>query len=578
MPETRPTFQERARVEELIQHWLEQTLSPSLAEEFSGLISRFPELGEHSLQQLHTSQLLLETLNPQQQISSALPLAPGQVASGSRWRHVVPLLATALTVGIVVIWASLRTPVVEMEPQENVAATVQPTHSEEAFVSPVPDPQNVITGEPMTDAVAVVSRSLSAVSSHNPSQLDVGSVLSPGLFKLDSGLVCIDFFNGTRFAIEGPADLEIRASNHLFCATGKITAELPSSAREFLIETPQGSIAEASRRIGLAVSPDRTEVHVFQGQAKLKEFAQMRVLQGDALVFTGQQILKRLSADEKSFVSVRKIDEKFAHAVRDQLEKWRKFNDQANQDPSLVARFEFSEIASDPNPVLKNQARFSHVGGGSIVGCQLTKGSWTGQQALTFQSLTDRVCLDIPDQFEAVTMTAWVRLHALPEKFAGLVMSDSNPQGGVHWQLTGDRKIRVCYISDPTTWNKLCELDTPTILGPGLLGKWLHLAVVLDSGRQSAAHYLNGEMLSDGPFLIDNGICIGQASLGNWSRPGNHHSPIRNLQGDLGEVSIHGRVLPQNEIRRIYQAGLPAGVAGPRVMRSADPIQGPVQP
>ena len=58
---------------------------------------------------------------------------------------------------------------------------------------------------------------------------------------------------------------------------------------------------------------------------------------------------------------------------------------------------------------LRNATTNDSAPDGIIVGCQWTEGRWPGKRALEFRSVSDRVRLDVPGEFEALTLSAPVQ-------------------------------------------------------------------------------------------------------------------------------------------------------------------------
>jgi len=570
MAETDDHRQDTSRAEELVQQWLEGTLTPAGAEELLSLLKRNSSLPGWMLAQLNIDQMLQQLLDvPPQDIGDEGHDSSARSKPVRRYFR-KGLLATGLSLGLCLGFWCLR-PVLRSKPGLEDAKQIageagQEISSGSASVE--------ISAEPTTDAVAVVSQSLSAAKGEQEWSLGVGTVLSPGSYRLRSGLVGIDFFNGTRVALQGPCEFEIVSGNRISCLSGRLYAALTGTIREFQIDTPHGEISEAGQQTGVFVTPEQTWVHVFQGQVRLDQFRNRRVQQGEALAFTRQKIQKLMTADEKQFVSVQMLDERYARALQVCTADWKAFGKKLNADPSLLVRFEFSDSATESGHLLRNQSLFSPVRTGTIVGCRTINGHGAVPHVLAFQNLSDRVCLDVPDVLSTMTMTLWVRVHSLPHKLSGLFMSDGESIGGLHWQLTYRRQVRLCYLNF-SHWDPRCELDSPVIPEEKMINRWLHLAVTLDMEHQWAAQYLNGELLNEGFLLMEHGIRINQASLGNWANPGDHHTPIRNLHGDLAELTLHNRLLAPKEIREIYRAGISNNMMDPAISLPIDDGKSP---
>ena len=75
------------------------------------------------------------------------------------------------------------------------------------------------------------------------------------------------FQSGARVVVEGPAALTILGENSGRLHRGVLSADVPSGAIGFSIETPSGRVVDRSTRFGVAVvDADRTEVEVFEGE------------------------------------------------------------------------------------------------------------------------------------------------------------------------------------------------------------------------------------------------------------------------------------------------------------------------
>ena len=73
---------------------------------------------------------------------------------------------------------------------------------------------------------------------------------------------------------------------------------------------------------------------------------------------------------------------------------------------------------------------------GGIVGARVTQGRWPGKTALDFRGEGDRVRFNIPGEFDAITLYAWVRIDALDRELNSLFLTDHYDAGEFHWQLS----------------------------------------------------------------------------------------------------------------------------------------------
>ena len=83
----------------------------------------------------------------------------------------------------------------------------------------------------------------------------------------------------------------------------------------------------------------------------------------------------------------------------------------------------------------------------------------------------------------------------------------------------------------------------------------------MEGGDGKLTHYINGEPVGfsggshmDKPLPV---MQIGEADLGNWSKPIRPDCPIRTLNGRIDEFAIFSEVLSAEEIAAIYETGRP---------------------
>jgi hypothetical protein len=65
-------------------------------------------------------------------------------------------------------------------------------------------------------------------------------------------------------------------------------------------------------------------------------------------------------------------------------------------------------------------------------------GGWREKQSVEFQSVNDRVLLQVPGEFESLTLAAWVRVRGLDRRLNSLFMCDGLEPGTVYWLIRND--------------------------------------------------------------------------------------------------------------------------------------------
>jgi hypothetical protein len=100
----------------------------------------------------------------------------------------------------------------------------------------------------------------------NQSPLIPGQGLPGGTIEIESGFLNLQFESQASLIVEGHARLEILGRNaaRLYC--GKAAANVPDSAKGFILESPEGRVIDLGTRFGVEVDDQGgTEVHVLQG-------------------------------------------------------------------------------------------------------------------------------------------------------------------------------------------------------------------------------------------------------------------------------------------------------------------------
>ena len=228
---------------------------------------------------------------------------------------------------------------------------------------------------------------------------------------------------------------------------------------------------------------------------------------------------------------------------------WQRQRDALRNSPGVVAFFDFE--GQQP------WDRRLHAGRpgtpeGAVIGARWTQGRWPGKGALEFKRITDRVRLHIPGEFDALTLAAWVRLEGMESWYSSLMLTDGWEPGEVHWQISNDGRLILGVNSGV---NAISE----PLLGPGDLGRWLHVAAVVDRTGHQVIQYLDGKAVSRQELKSGTPpLRFGDLEIGNWVSEGRNQA-IRSLNGRIDELVVLGKILTPEEIQQIYTGGKPNG-------------------
>lgn len=495
----------------LIQHYVEGLLTEEEAGELAVLIDSDPALAERLLSHLHVDEMLRST-----KPLVALPSYVSTVVKKSRFSGLALFSAAALAACLTLLatWGV-----------RSVGAGAE---------------------EATTTSVAVMSRGVDVVWDQDSMKPAPGAPLAPGWLRLKSGLAQIEFYQGARVSIEGPAVFRLISSGEAFCEKGRLSAHVPPQAKGFRIDTPKGAIVDLGTAFGLDVSDGGAEVHVFEGEVELHtRDAEMKSLkEGQAMAM--QRGAGVQAARQSSFSTLTEIDQRTAAVQRADFQSWLALAPARNAERDLKLRFDFQD-GSETRSLRNHAAGEKEIADGSIVGCSWTQGRWPGKQALEFRNVSDRVRIVVPGDLKAMTLATWVRVGGLDRPLSGLFMSEGWGNRKVHWQITRDGAVRLGVAGEGTRGHS--DYDSPNLFSAEILGRWMHLAVVYDSEKREVRHYANGEITARLPLKDFFPLRIGTAELGNWNdQTKGSRVAIRHLSGIMDEFSLYSRALSDWEI------------------------------
>jgi hypothetical protein len=264
-------------------------------------------------------------------------------------------------------------------------------------------------------------------------------------------------------------------------------------------------------------------------------------------------------ADPKTFISARELEQRSMTEAGRRYRAWRETSRKLQADPRLIAYYSF-EDQERWERTLRDQAENHKVKlDGGIVGCEWAEGRWPGKAALDFKRTSDRVRINIPGEFPAMTLMTWVRVDDYDHRLNSLLLADGwGIPGEVHWELNGKGSLIFAARESPPRGNIIFE--SPVVIGPSQLGLWTHLATVFSPASKTITTYVNGAAVAHRDVRQDFQVKIGWANIGNWSNPPPNDRPedlVRNLNGRIDEFIIFGEALDAREILSIYEAGKP---------------------
>ena len=417
--------------------------------------------------------------------------------------------------------------------------------------------------EPTDDGVAFLTLALD-VEWTGDRQPVVGEPLSPGRLQFSGGLVQLEFYSGAQLIVEGPADLDLVTSNEAVCHRGKLRAKVPEIARGFTVHSRHFELVDLGTEFGMDVSEGGTsEVQVFDGEVELyppdgKRAPDRRqsLPGGSGLTWAASDETGSITPQPGKFLSFEDLEKRSLDEVQGRLKRWQRWSQSLANDPRVAVHFDFE---GEGNRLLDQADAKAH---GTVVGGERTNGRWPGKGALEFKRPGDRVRIDVPGEFDQLTLSVWLRMDAQTGRAQSLILTDGYEVGHAHWQIN-DRGILRLGVrlpgKDGGKPNGSGYGTTPTF-GPRRVGSWTFVCTVYNREAGEVSHFLNGRKIAREPMVFDQAVRIGQGDIGNWSAPlakEKRGQPVRNFVGRMDELTIWKTALTDKEILSIYRETRP---------------------
>jgi len=464
----------------------------------------------------------------------------------------------AICVLAIFVWHQRDTAPTEDDAEQNVASADDAAAwitSNNTFLPPV---------SANDSGVAVLTR-VAGLREALEDNWQIGQTIPPGSIAWEAGLVQLEFYCGATVIVEGPAHLEILDESKVVCRLGRLWAHVPEPARGFSILAPSLELIDLGTQFGLNVLADgEAHVRVFDGKVELFDANSNRDLATRRELNTGEGI--RVDRDGTSqtmgepamdFVTPAHLSQMTDSRQRNQIKRWRSHRDSLADDPRVVAFFPFERSDSEDR-ILSGYGADGTTIEGAIVGCEWSEGRWPGKNSLQFKRPGDRVRVNIPGEYESLTYSVWLRVDGLDRPFNSLLLSDGFSVNGPHWQIRQNGGLTLGILHQDEVVHGYV---TDPIFNLFRLGQWVHLATVFDATEECVTHYVNGELhMRESLHDSTSGMLeIGQATIGNWSRPTSRFESVnvRNLNGCIDELIVFHEALPEDEIRQIYEVGRP---------------------
>ncbi|MFK7765851.1 MAG: LamG-like jellyroll fold domain-containing protein [Mariniblastus sp.] len=434
-----------------------------------------------------------------------------------------------------------------------------------------PSMQSTIDIAAEQKGVALLTKDVNAVWNEG-GKIQIGKPIAPGMVGLKEGLIQIDFFCGATMILEGPARLEITDENSGFVHYGKLRVFVPEQAKGFTLLSKQCEVVDLGTEFAMNVDSEKgAEVHVLEGEVRVKDASadanEELLVGGKAARFAGNMPAENVKLETDRFVGPAEFQRLSRKAQNAGLDCWMDGMDEIRKDNQLLALYTFQEPSKWDRLLVNSRPESNDIGNGAIIGCEWIEGRWKNKRGLKFSSPSHRVRINVPGLFDAISLSAWVKVDNYGHKIA-LTHPDTKKQKNyIHWTLdsspAGDKSSLHFAVTDLFEGEQsrchYSSIETPFLKSD--LNQWVHVGVTYDPVNQVVTHYKNGREFASSPINRVQKVGLGVANIGNWPfqkwAKGTKFE-IRNMEGVMDEFIALSRVLSPEDMAEIYEFGKPA--------------------
>jgi len=446
-------------------------------------------------------------------------IAPSNLA-GDAWPKWI--LAIAASLILVAIMGYMNWPATPPPTQEKIAEN--PTAQ--------PEPE-----------VEVVSAIAQLDVGHNqrfePGFAPSGNEFHKGEYHLSEGEVTLTFQNGVAVSLASPARFSIVGPMRMQLDHGRARAIVPESGHGFVIETSTMVVEDLGTEFGVVVDDDQNqELHVFAGEVRLhdKDLPPELLTENSALAWASHTKRHSITPDDRAFATSMSIGYK----------RWLDHSLKLRQDPAALFYFDFETDSRKSQQVI-NRATTGIVDHGQLTSGIWATGRWPEKGAMLFENTGDRVELNIPGEYQQITIMGWVQVNRYDFALQTVFNSIGYTPGQHHWNLTrgGSLRMGLCSQYDLTSKQTLPR------------NHWTHVAAQIDADAKESVYFINGQEVGRKAWNESIPIRYGPSSIGAWGHTNRHGKLVysRDLRGRIDEIALFSRILSTEEIREAYEAG-----------------------
>lgn len=385
-------------------------------------------------------------------------------------------------------------------------------------------------------------------------------------FSLIQGLAEITTRDGATAVIEAPATIDLlRNDNAVYLRAGKLVGrcETPSS-KGFVVRTPHGVITDVGTEFAVAVSePGGSEVHVIEGRvaySSAESNAKAMLLdKGQAVLLGGDKEARSIGFAPTKFVTGRALVSLQDNSLS-AYERSLAIREERARMGGVVLDLKFDKDAAGR---VRATSLAPHDGALVVNVSGLVPGRFGERTAVRLADDRHFIQATIGKPMKAVTVTGWYYIESFEHAFASMFHSTYTDQedgaGNLHWHIErdSDGTAEVGLYQHLGGKMEDTDLQSPRLTQSTLTGRWVHLAVTLDTESGEANLYLDGRQVASVNKDKWLPVVLGEVQVGNWRIDG--RSPVeggetRALRGAVDEFAIFDHAMTSQDIRDLYQS------------------------
>lgn len=415
--------------------------------------------------------------------------------------------------------------------------------------------------ESRSDALLEVATIAGGVDARFGKGLALGSRLTPGILRLETGVAQVAFDRGAIFVIEGPARFEIVDATACRLLSGSMSVDLLPGASSFQVAAGGIQVSDRNAQFGLRTAPhSSTEVHTLGGGLNLVSSGggldrPMHLSSGEAVRWQAENnVVKEISSDPSSFILRSELDRRRRQSERRAYARWLKYSRQWSDDPSVVLRYDFDTTLH--GEILNTIDRRRLPGLSRQSAPRWIAGRWSDNMSMVFDGRTDAVdVLDDPALRlkEDFTLAIWLRTRSYTNSRYTLIVGKGKraDRNYALWLCADGRVLwQVCPDKDPETD---AEWRRHGVFSEALqIGKWQLVVGVVDGGAQRL--YVDGELQGECSSAEHIATSNDPLVIGHFEGFPAHEEF---LCGDIDELILLNRAMKPIQIREMYQLGKP---------------------